>query len=196
MDEGTQLDNRVWGGLALRGLVAILFGMLALTRPGATVLALVYLFGAFAFMDGLFALVSSIRIAKLQGRWWPMLLLGLVGIAIGVLSFVDPAVTAVGWLYYIAIWAVLTGILEVAAAIRLRKVIEGEWMLGVSGVLSIAFGILIGTKPGVGMLSLTWLIGAYAIVMGVLFLGLAFRLRGAQKRPVEAAFRQADQPTK
>jgi uncharacterized membrane protein HdeD (DUF308 family) len=182
MDEATQLDNRVWGGLALRGLVAILFGALALSRPGATVLALVYLFGAFAFMDGLFALVSSVRIAKLQGRWWPMLLLGLVGIAIGVLSFVEPAVTAVGWLYYIAIWAVLTGILEVAAAISLRKVIEGEWMLGVSGVLSIAFGILIGTKPGVGMLSLTWLIGAYAIVLGVLFLGLAFRLRGAQKR--------------
>jgi uncharacterized membrane protein HdeD (DUF308 family) len=181
-DEATRLDNRVWGGLALRGLVAILFGALALTRPEATVLALVYLFGAFAFMDGLFALVSSISIAKLQGRWWPMLLLGLVGILIGVLSFVEPAVTAVGWLYYIAIWAVLTGILEVAAAIRLRKVIEGEWMLGVSGVLSIAFGILIGTKPGVGMLSLTWLIGAYAIVLGVLFLGLALRLRGAQKR--------------
>lgn len=178
----THLDNRMWGGLALRGLVAILFGLLALTRPGATVLALVYLFGAFAFMDGVFAVVASVRIAREhEGRWWPMLLIGVVGIGVGLISFLWPALTAISWIYYIAFWAVVTGVLEVVAGIRLRKVIEGEWMLIVAGVISVAFGVMVGARPAAGMLSLTWLIGAYAIVLGVLMLALAIRLRGAER---------------
>jgi len=178
----TQQDSRLWGGLALRGLTAILFGMLALARPGATVLALVYLFGAFAFMDGLFALVAAIKLARLGGRWWPMLLVGVVGVGVGVVSFANPKVTAVVWIYYIALWALMTGIFEVIAAIQLRKVIEGEWMLAVSGVLSIVFAFLIGTRPGVGLLSLTWVIGAYAIVLGALMIGLGVRIRGEHRR--------------
>jgi uncharacterized membrane protein HdeD (DUF308 family) len=166
----------------LRGLIAILFGILALARPGTTVAALVYLFGAFVLIDGLFAIGASANVAEMRGRWWPILLVGLLGVAIGILSFVHPAVTAAGLVYYIAAWAIITGVLEVIAAFRLRKVIEGEWMLAVSGLLSIAFGILIAARPGVGLLSIIWLIGAYAIIFGVLELGLAFRLRGAGER--------------
>jgi uncharacterized membrane protein HdeD (DUF308 family) len=178
----TQQDNRLWGGLALRGLAAILFGTLALARPGATLLALVYLFGAFAVMDGLFALVASIKLARLRGRWWPMLLVGIVGLGVGLVSFANPTITAVAWIYYIAFWALMTGIFEVIAAIHLRKVIEGEWMLAVSGVLSIVFGFLIGSRPGIGLLSLTWVIGAYAIVLGALLVGLGVRIRGVHRR--------------
>ncbi len=181
-----QFENRVWGGLALRGVVAILFGILALARPQGAGAALVYLFGAYAFVDGVFALAASMKIAQLQGRWWPMLLVGLVGIAIGVLSFAHPFGTAVGLLYYISAWAIVTGILEVAAEFRLRKVVQGEWMLAVAGALSILFGIVIAARPAAGMLSVIWVIGAYAIIFGALMLGLAFRLRGGQ-RPLGAA---------
>jgi len=177
-----QLDNRIWGGLALRGAIAILFGILALARPGATGTGLIYLFGAYAFIDGIFALVASVRLAQLEERWWPMLLVGLCGLAAGIFAFARPLATAVGIAYFIAIWAVVTGILEVIAAFRLRKVVEGEWMLAVAGLLSIAFGLMIGARPDVGLLSLLWVIGSYAIIFGVLLVGLAIRLRGAGRR--------------
>jgi uncharacterized membrane protein HdeD (DUF308 family) len=177
-----QFQNRVWGGLALRGVAAILFGALALARPGGTAAALVYLFGAYAFVDGVFALVASAKIAQLGGRWWPMLLVGVVGLAVGILTFMRPAATALGLIYYIAAWAVLTGILEVAAAVRLRKLVQGEWMLALAGLLSIACGILIGARPAAGLLSVILVTGAFAIAFGVLLIGIAFRLRGAQKR--------------
>src|SRR5262245_45151258 len=138
--ERPQLGHRTWGGLALRGALAILFGILALARPGVTALGLIYLFGAYAFIDGVFAIVASLRLVG-SDHWWAMLLMGIAGVGVGVLTYVAPAATAVGVLYYIAIWAVVTGVLEVVAAIRLRKVIEGEWLLGVAGVLAIAVGI-------------------------------------------------------
>jgi uncharacterized membrane protein HdeD (DUF308 family) len=170
------------GGFALRGVIAILFGVLALSRPGATGMGLIFLFGAFAFMDGIFSLVASVRLAQLDERWWPMLVVGLVGLAAGVFAFSRPSATAVGIVYFIAAWAVITGFFELIAAFRLRKVIEGEWMLAVAGLLSIAFGLLIGARPGVGLLSLIWVIGAYAIIFGVLEIGLAARLHGGERR--------------
>jgi uncharacterized membrane protein HdeD (DUF308 family) len=176
------VHNRLFTGLALRGLLAILLGVLALSRPGATGAALIYLFGAYAFFDGIFAIVASVRIAQLEERWWPMLAVGLVGIAIGVLAFVNPGATAVAIVYTVAAWAVLTGLLEVIAAFRLRKVITGEWMLAVAGLLSIAFGVLIGLRPDAGLLSLIWVIGAYAIIFGVLLVWLSIRLRGVEER--------------
>jgi uncharacterized membrane protein HdeD (DUF308 family) len=179
-------EGRVWGGLALRGVIAILFGVLAFARPGVTAAALIYVFGAFALVDGIVALVVSAKVAKLGGSWFAMLLLGLVGIAIGLFTFARPAATAVGLIYYLATWAFLTGILEIVAAFRLRKVIEGEWILAVAGLLSIAFGVMLAAQPGAGMLSLIWLIGAYAIIFGALEIGLGFRLRGAQQRLVAA----------
>jgi uncharacterized membrane protein HdeD (DUF308 family) len=177
-----RLDSRIWGGVALRGVVAILFGILALARPDVTALTLVYLFGVFAFIDGVFALVASVRLAEMGGRWWPMLLVGVLGIALGVLAFMRPAATAVGLVYYLAIWAVGGGILEIVAAVRLRKVVQGEWILALTGVLSIALGIMIAARPDAGVLTLTWLIGIYAMLFGVLQIALAVRLRGAQTR--------------
>jgi uncharacterized membrane protein HdeD (DUF308 family) len=179
-----QLDSRLWGGLGLRGVVAILFGALALSRPGATVMALVYLFGAYALIDGIGALVASVKVAEMGGRWWPMLLVGILGVVVGVLTFMNPAATTLGLIYYIAFWAVFTGIFEVVAAIRLRKVIQGEWMLAVAGVLSVAVGILIGMRPGAGLLSVILVLGVFAIVYGVLLVGLAIRLHGQHRRLV------------
>jgi uncharacterized membrane protein HdeD (DUF308 family) len=179
----TNFDDSVWGGLALRGIVAILFGVLALTKTGGTIAGLVYLFGAFAFVDGVFAVVSSISVvAQFGGRWWAMMLVGLAGIAIGVIAFERPGSTALALTYLIAIWAVVTGLFEIGAAIRLRQVVQGEWLLAVAGVLSIAFGILIGTRPGAGIVSIVWAIGIYAIMLGFLELGLAFRLSSVQRR--------------
>jgi uncharacterized membrane protein HdeD (DUF308 family) len=176
-----QFENRTWGGLLLRGFVAILFGILALARPGATVTGLVYLFGAFALIDGIFAVSASLNVAEMKGRWWPLLLAGLAGIVIGVLTFINPAVTALGLVFYVGAWAIVTGVLEIAGAFRLRKVIEHEWMLGIAGLLSIVFGVIIWSQPGAGMLSLVWLIGIYAIVFGALEIGLSLRLRGAER---------------
>jgi uncharacterized membrane protein HdeD (DUF308 family) len=179
-----QFENRIWGALVLRGLVAILFGGLALARPGTTATALVYLFGVFAIFDGIFAIAASLNVAEMHGRWGALLLAGIVGITIGVLAFMNPAATAVGLVYYIAVWAVITGIFEVAAEFRLRQLVQGEWMLAVAGLLSIAFGVIIFARPTAGMVSLVWLIGAYAIIFGVLEIGLGFRLRGVQQRLV------------
>jgi uncharacterized membrane protein HdeD (DUF308 family) len=180
--EAPQLEGRLWGGLALRGVVAILFGILAFARPGQTATALVYLFGAYAFIDGIFAVFASAKVAQLEGRWFPMLLVGLVGIVVGLIAFAHPAATAVGLVYYVAAWAVLTGILEFVGSFRLRKVVPNEWMLAVAGLLSIAFGLMVAARPGAGLLSLVWLIGSYAIIFGALEIGLAFRLRGTQHR--------------
>jgi uncharacterized membrane protein HdeD (DUF308 family) len=172
----------MWGGLALRGALAILFGVLALSRPAAIGTGLIFLFGAYVFIDGVFALVASVRLEQLNERWWPMLLVGLIGLAAGVFVFERPLTTAVGIVYFIAAWALVTGIFEVIAAFRLRKVVEGEWLLAVAGLLAIAFGLMIGSRPDAGLVSLIWVIGAYAIIFGVLLLGLAVRLRGAEKR--------------
>jgi uncharacterized membrane protein HdeD (DUF308 family) len=177
-----RFENRTWGGLALRGVVAVLFGILAFARPGMTAVGLVYLFGAYVLFDGIFAIAASVDVAQLKGRWWPLLLVGIVGIVIGVIAFTNPRAMAAGLIYYIAFWAIFTGILEVAGAIRLRSVVEGEWRLAVAGLLAIAFGILVAARPGAGLLSLLWLMGAFAIIFGVLEIGLAFRLRGVQQR--------------
>jgi uncharacterized membrane protein HdeD (DUF308 family) len=179
--ETPPFESRLWGGLALRGVVAILFGVLAFLRPGGSATALVYLFGAYAIVDGIFALVASGNIARLRGRWAPMMLVGIIGIIIGIFTFARPAATAVGLVYYVAFWALLTGFFEVLAAFRLRSIVPNEWLLVLAGFLSIAFGVLLAARPGAGMLSLVWIIGAYAIIFGALELGLAVRLRGSQQ---------------
>jgi uncharacterized membrane protein HdeD (DUF308 family) len=172
----------MWGGLALRGVVAILFGLFAFARPGATATALVYVFGIYVLIDGIFALVAAPRVASMGGRWGAMALVGIVGIAIGILTFIHPAATALGLVYYVAAWALITGFLEIGAAVRLRKVVQGEWMLIVAGLLSVAFGLVVMARPGAGMLSLIWLIGGYAIIFGALEIGLAARLHHVQQQ--------------
>jgi uncharacterized membrane protein HdeD (DUF308 family) len=167
---------RNWGWIALRGVLAIVFGVIALVQPQSAFAALVLLFGAYAFADGVFALVALFRGAG-GNRFWVLALEAVVGIGIGVLTITRPAQTALVLLYYVGIWAILTGILEIVAAVRLRKEITGEFWLGLAGVLSIAFGVLLFVQPDSAALALTIWIGIYAIIFGVVLLMLAFRLR-------------------
>jgi uncharacterized membrane protein HdeD (DUF308 family) len=180
-DGGTVLLARNWWALALRGLAAILFGIAALVVPHIALVVLIALFGAYALVDGIFAIVSAVRAAQRHVRWWPLLVEGLAGIVIGVLTFVWPGLTALVLLYFIASWAIVTGVFEVLAAIRLRREIRGEWLLGLTGVLSVVFGLLLIIFPGAGALTVVWLIGIYALVFGFLLLGLAWRLRGLRQ---------------
>jgi len=167
---------RNWGWIALRGALAVLFGIIAIASPSSAFAALVILFGAYAFVDGVFALVALFRGAG-KDRFWALLLEAIVGIGIGVLTIARPADSALVLLYYVGIWAILTGIFEVVAAIRLRKEITGEFWLGLAGVLSIAFGVLLFVSPNSAALALTLWVGVYAIVFGVTLILLAFRLR-------------------
>jgi uncharacterized membrane protein HdeD (DUF308 family) len=169
---------RNWWVLALRGVFAIIFGILALVWPLTALFMLVLLFGAYALVDGIFAVIAGISSIGHDRRWWAVLLEGLAGIIIGVLTFFWPGNTALILLYFIAAWALITGILEIVAAIQLRRVITNEWALALGGVLSIVFGVLLFLFPGTGALSLVWLIGAYAIIFGISLIILAFRLRG------------------
>jgi uncharacterized membrane protein HdeD (DUF308 family) len=169
--------TRNWWALALRGLAGILFGIITFIAPGISLAALVLLFGAYAFADGILAIVTAVR-RRGADRWWLLLLEGVMGIAAGVLTLLWPALTALALLYIIAAWALVTGVFEIAAAIRLRKVITREWLLALSGVLSIALGVILVVAPGPGALAVVIWIGAYAFVSGVLLLALGFRLRG------------------
>jgi uncharacterized membrane protein HdeD (DUF308 family) len=158
-------------------LAGILFGIITFFAPGISLAALVLLFGAYALVDGVLAIVSAVR-RRGADRWWLLLLEGLVGIAAGVLTFLWPAITAIALLYVIAAWALVTGAFEIAAAIRLRKAITGEWLLALSGIFSIALGVLLVLYPGPGALAVTIWIGAYAFVFGALLFALGLRLRG------------------
>lgn len=172
---------RNWWLLALRGVFSIIFGILAFAWPGLTLLVLIYLFGAYVLVDGIFAVIAGISSYGRNERWWAMLLEGVLGIIVGVLAFIWPITTGLVLLYFIAAWAIVTGIFEIVAAIQLRRVITGEWFMILSGVLSIIFGVLLVIFPRAGALGLTWLIGAYAILFGILFIILAFRLRGMRR---------------
>ncbi|HEX6386790.1 MAG TPA: HdeD family acid-resistance protein, partial [Anaerolineae bacterium] len=147
-------------------------------------LTLIYLFGAYALVDGIFAVIGGIQSHGRNERWWALLLEGIAGIILGVLTFIWPQVTGLILLYFIAAWAIITGIFEIVAAIQLRRAITGEWLMILSGILSIVFGVLLVIFPGAGALGLTWLIGAYAIIFGILFIILAFRLRGMRGEEV------------
>ena len=158
--------------MALRGIFAIVFGIVAFVLPSVTFQVLVLFFGAFAFVDGIWAVAHGI---SQKGLF--LFLEGLFGIAAGVVTFFWPGITAFALIYIIAAWAVITGALEIGTAIRLRKAIAGEWLMAFSGILSIIFGVIVAVMPVVGALAVIWIIGAYAIVFGVLFMILAFRVR-------------------
>lgn len=168
--------TRNWWAIVLRGIAGILFGLITFFAPGISLAALVLLFGAYAFADGVLAIVTAVR-RRGADRWWLLLLEGLAGIAAGIVTLLWPGITAIALLYVIAAWALVTGVFEMAAAIRLRKVITGEWLLALSGVLSIALGVLLVLWPGPGALALVIWIGAYALVFGVLLVTLGIRLR-------------------
>ena len=171
------LASRNWWAILLRGILAILFGFLAFLSPGITLLALVFLFGAYMLVDGVLAIVAAVWAAGREQRWWLLLIEGIVGVLAGILAFVLPQAAALAFLYLVAAWAIVTGVLEILAAVRLREEIEGEWALIVGGAVSVVFGVLLAVLPAVGILSLVWLIGAYAVMFGILLVALALRVR-------------------
>jgi len=168
---------RNWWTLVLRGVLAILFGVMAFAWPGLTLGALVLLFGAFAFVDGVFAIAAALTGRTGGMHWWALLVQGLIGIGVGIATAVWPGITALTLLFVIAAWAIATGIFEIVAAIRLRREIQGEWLLVLDGVLSILLGIGLAVFPGAGALAVVWYIGAVAIVSGVLLIALGLKLR-------------------
>lgn len=168
---------RNWWVVTVRGVLAVIFGVVTIMWPGPTLLVLITLFGAYALVDGIFAVVAGIASRGENQRWWAMLLEGVAGILLGLLTFRWPGTTALVLVYFIAGWALLTGVLEIVAAIQLRQIITGEWALILGGIVSVIFGVLLVVAPGAGALGLTWLIGAYAVVFGLVLLILALRLR-------------------
>jgi uncharacterized membrane protein HdeD (DUF308 family) len=169
---------RNWWALALRGVAAVLFGLLTFLLPGITLVTLVLLFGAYALVDGLFNLLAFFKVAS---HHWALLIEGVIGIIAGVLTFTWPTITAIVLLYLIAFWAIFTGVFEIVAGIRLRKVIANEWLLILMGMLSMLFGFLILFAPGAGALAIVLWIGVYALMFGIVLLALAFRLRGHRR---------------
>jgi uncharacterized membrane protein HdeD (DUF308 family) len=171
-----------WWALLIRGIAAVLFGLAALLWPGLTLYVLIIFFGAYALVDGVFAIVAGIRGTAGGGRRrWLLLAEGLLGVLAGLFAFFYPGMTALVLLYVIAFWAILTGILEIVMAISLRREIENEWLMGLSGVLSVLFGVVLAVLPGVGLLSLVWLIGIYAIIFGMAQIALGFRVRSHRR---------------
>ena len=179
--------SRAWWLVALRGVLALIFGVLAVGYPGLTLITLVSFFGAYVFVDGVCAIASSIMSWSERDNHWLVLLSGIASVGIGIVTFRTPEITTLVLLLYIATWALVTGVLQVAAAIRLRKEIEGEIWLAISGVLSILFAFFLWLFPGAGALGLVTVIGAYAIVFGILLIMLGFRLRGWIKGASPAA---------
>jgi uncharacterized membrane protein HdeD (DUF308 family) len=169
-------DN--WWLLLLRGVASILFGTLAFIWPGLTLVALIFLWGAYAVIDGGIALWAAIsgRAGEMAPRWW-LIVVGIVGVLVGLVAFSSPGVTALVLLMFIAGWAIVIGALEIWGAIQLRKEIEGEWWLILSGLLSMAFGILLIARPGSGALALVWIIAAFAVLHGCTLIALALRLK-------------------
>ncbi|MEO8308711.1 MAG: HdeD family acid-resistance protein [Pseudomonadota bacterium] len=166
-----------WWVLLLRGLVAIAFGVLTWVQPGLSLAALVLLFGVYAFADGVLGVWTAISGRKDNPHWWVLLLWGLVSAAVGVFAFVAPDMMMIALIYYIAIWAVIVGVLQIIAAIRLRAEIKGEWLLGLAGLASVVFGVVLFARPGAGVLTLLWLIALYAVLSGILLVSLALRMR-------------------
>jgi uncharacterized membrane protein HdeD (DUF308 family) len=169
--------GRAWWLVLLRGIAAIVFGLLAWAWPGATLITLALFWGAYVLVDGIAALWSWWHARQRGNAMWQVVLIGVLGIAAGIFTFLSPGITALALLLVIAVWAVANGVFQIAAAIRLRKEIDNEWLLILSGVLSVAFGVLMMLFPGAGAMAVLWLIGAFAVAYGVLLVFFAFKLK-------------------
>jgi len=166
-----------WWVLVIRGCLGVGLGIVAFVWPGITLASLVILFGAYALVDGVMAIVATVRALESHERWGAFLLEGIAGIAAGLLTMAWPAITAVWLIYLIGAWAVVTGVFEIIAAVKLRKHFAGEWLLALTGVASLIFGVVIMAAPLAGALVIAIWVGAYAFVFGVLLIALGFRLR-------------------
>jgi uncharacterized membrane protein HdeD (DUF308 family) len=181
-----KLLSQYWWVLLLRGVLAIAFGVVAYAWPGLTLATLVMFFAAFVLVDGVFDVFHAFSGRKENDHWWVLLLEGLLGIAFGVITWSNPAVTVVVLLLFIAFWAMATGILRVVMAIRLRKEIEGEWWLILSGLASVLFAVIVMARPAAGAMAMLWVIAAWSIVVGVFLVILAFRARSFGRALTEA----------
>jgi uncharacterized membrane protein HdeD (DUF308 family) len=169
-----------WWLFLLRGILGIIFGLIALIFPGPTMLSLVLLFSAYMLVDGIFAIVSAVRaIRRREDRWGLLIFEGLLNIAVGILAFLWPGITVIAFVILVAAWAIVSGGLMTAAGFRLN-VDHGRWWLILGGLLSIAFGVLLIIAPLIGAVVLTWWIGAYAIAFGVALIIFSFKLRSRQ----------------
>jgi len=175
--------TRNWWVVIVRGVLAILFGLITFFWPYLTFLLLILTFGAYAMVDGVFAMLTGVVSSKYSARWWVFLLEGVVSFAAGLIAILRPDLTAAALIALLAAWAILTGALEIAAAIRLRRELTNEWMLALGGFASVALGVLLFFQPATGGLVLTLMIGAYALIFGILLLGLGLRLRKWDMRP-------------
>jgi uncharacterized membrane protein HdeD (DUF308 family) len=195
--QGTMVGSlsRNWWAFVLRGIVAIALGVLAFASPGATLVALIAVFAAFAIFDGILAIAAGISVDG--GPRWMFILGGILGIVIGVLTINRPDITAVALVLLIGVWAIATGVAEAVAAYSFREVLENEWLLALSGIVSVAFGALLIFAPGDGVLALLWLIGFYAILAGILYIAAGLRLRSVHEKlqPLEKAMGGAGQQT-
>ncbi len=166
--------------LLIRGIVGVLFGVVALVWPGITLLALIVLFGVYAFIDGVVNLILAFTSPAAAGGRGLAAAEGIVGIVLGIVALVWPGVTLLALVFLVAAWAIIEGVLEIVAAVRLRHVLQREWLLALAGILTIAFGVLVVAFPGAGAIGIAWLLGVYAIAAGIVRIVLWNRLR----RPV------------
>jgi len=166
-----------WWALVIRGVAGVLFGIGALVWPPAAVAALVLLFGAYALVDGIFNIVAAVHAPREGRRWGWLMVSGVIGIATGLITFFFPGITALALVVLVASWSVVTGVAVIVAAIRLRKQIRHEWLWILSGLLSVAFGVLLFLLPAAGAVALAIWIGAYMLVFGALLIAFGVRLR-------------------
>jgi uncharacterized membrane protein HdeD (DUF308 family) len=176
-----QVTHHYWWSILIRGIVAVIFGIATFIWPGLSLLLLVFFFGAYALVDGVVAVVVSIQERHTMQQWGLLLLEGIIGIVFGVLTFVWPAITALILLYIVAIWAIVTGLFEIAEAFSQRRSRRNEWTMVFAGIVSLVFGILLFIRPGAGLLSLIWLVAIYAVVFGVLLIVRAFQFKPSYK---------------
>ena len=166
-----------WGWVVFRGVIGVLFGLVAFARPGAMAFSMVLVFGCYAFVSGIATVIAAARSGRAGESWGALLVEGLLGIAIGAVAVLWPASTALAFVWALAVWAIASGVLEIVSAVRLRKLISHEWMLAIAGALSIAFGLLMLYRPVAGGLAVVWWLGAYALMFGAMMIVLGFRLR-------------------
>lgn len=171
------LLGRNWWVLLLRGIAAIIFSLLAWFQPAITLAALIMLFGIYTLADGILTTWMAIAGRKSNDHWWLLLLSGLLSIAVGILTFMMPDLTALVLLVYIAVWAIVTGIMQIVVAIRIRKEVTGEWLLALGGIISVVFGFFLIAQPAAGALSLLWVIAGYVFVIGILMVIFSFKIR-------------------
>jgi uncharacterized membrane protein HdeD (DUF308 family) len=182
MDAMSELLAQNWWAMALRGVLGVIFGVIAFASPVATILSLVLFFSAYMLVDGVLAIIAAVRAASHHDRWGLLLLEGVVDIAVGVAAFLVPGGAVLAFVLLMAAWAVVTGALMLAAAFRLHAH-YGRWILALSGIVSIVYGVLLVAAPMIGAVVLTWWLGAYALVFGVMLIVLAFRLRARRGTP-------------